>query len=372
MAQLGEQQVQGCTLRVGRLEDDLAQRTDSLRQQHDAQASALASLTALVSSLQNSPGPTVQESADARMSAAVAELQARVGELQGVSTDSALIQQSQQELGQQLATLQSHVGQLQLAGDATEHTEHVAELRSRLKELQFTVEAMDASAASHSQLASRVDDMHKQLGVLQSGLAQVDGRSNTADAVSQLSRRMERLDAQLGPLQAAAASDTRHAKSAGVEADLSALKAQLAQLQSRAADQAAMHTQLTRLSTDVAQLQASAKSHDPHSSVIELKQDVQTLRSQLSQLQAQSASQGAKDSWQKDVQGLKADVTHCAQAADRTEAAVAQHTAQLQQAEQHLSSMQKELAAVAANQAVQEIMVSQRLGCCQGLGVTQS
>lgn len=357
MAQLGEQQVQGCTLRISRLEADLAQRCDSLRHQQDTQATTLASLTSQLGQVQPSlSGDHNQPSggpANSQLAASIAELQHSVDQMQSATATATANSAQQSKLQEMVAEMQSQIDLLQESvRHVSEHDRSLASLSGQVKELMLATAAVHDAREAHKQLGEKVASIDSQLSSLRVELAAV--RSATSDAaksdsvIEQLRKQVGQLKVQYDQLQMPNSSDAQVKSSLSqLDMDVSVLKTHMSELHSIAAEQAAVHSQLAHLATGVSELQAAAKAQVPHDSAAELRQDVTAIRVQLSQLQG--TSHAAKDSWQQDMQGVKSELAQCSTVARSTEAACAQHATQLNQAELQLAHMQKELSAVTAS-----------------------
>ena len=179
MAQLGEQQVQGCTTRITHLEAVLTRQLDSLRQQHNTQAASLADLTAHMHSQLTS---TAHDSShDITDRPDLTQLQAQLQQLQ---TDLArsTADSTSAELASDMDALKAQVGQLQeapsTASDVASLQEHVAALTNDVAQLQ------EQSAADS------IAKLEQDVGQLKSGLSQLHNsqadQQATAALVTQL------------------------------------------------------------------------------------------------------------------------------------------------------------------------------------------
>lgn len=387
VAQLAEQQVQGCTLRLNRLETEVAQRSEMHRLQHDTQASTVASLSTQLVDLQASLNHMHSQFNNAptneQLTATVAELQSNMHKMQAAFADATEDRHRQQELHEQVSELQRQVGFLQESvGGCSKHEENSLSLSSQVKGLLPLVDAVHSGQQAHVQLSTRVDEFDEPLTSVQSALKQfrnaesssaiqqvrqqVDQLANqcrqletdvasdrhSSASVSGLQQEWSVMKTQLGHLQTATADRAAvdsNASVLGLQQELSVMKTQVSHLQAAAADQAAVHSQMAQLQTHLTEPQDSAKSQVSHASLNKVKQDVTALRAQVSQLQGSSTKHAAEDRWQRDMQSVQSELAKCTEASRRAEAAVAEHALQLKQAELQLSAMQKELAALSTS-----------------------
>lgn len=322
VAQLAEQQVQGCTLRVSRLETDLAQRTDTLCHQQDTHTSALSSVSAQLADLQTSLDQMHSQQGNAlangEIATHVAQLQTDLRKVQAEFAAVNKAEHSQQEMYSTIAELQREVKVLaQSVSVVSKHDESIMSLTSQVKDLLLVADAVHAGQEGHIELTARVSEVSEQLIRMQIEVKQA--YSVASDAHS-------------------------HASLAGLQPELETLKTQVSGLQTAAADKASVQVQIAQLHSQVAELQLAAKSQATHASTDDIKQDVVALKAQLSQLQASSRKQTSEDDRQRDMQSMRSELAECSKVSLSAEAAVAELAVQLKHAAQQLTALQDELA----------------------------
>ncbi len=292
MAQLGEQQVQGCTTRITHLETDLVHQVDCLRQQQDTQAATMSDMTAHLARLQAQVKDGDQIPSFAQIAARLAELDGAVLELQTASAGGSA-KEADSELRADVDALRGQVSQLrasqaeqQSAGSSLASIEHaVAVLRSELTQLQS------------SQAAQRPTD----------------------PALSKLEQDLATLGAELSQMQKDHASQFSVTSSA-IDQKAESIRLELSQLHD--------------------QQRAQSSAHKLYS---HLEQDVAALKDQLSQLDRTQGSQLAHEQWQEETQQLRAELAACLKTETDTGAAVAQHATHLSSLEKRLTELHAEM-----------------------------
>ena len=294
MAQLGEQQVQGCTTRITHLETDLVRRVDGLRQQHDTQAATMSDMTAHIARLQ-------AQAKDGDQSPSVAQIAARLAELDG------------------------SVLELQTASAGGSAKEAVSELKADVDALRGQVSQLRASQAEQQSAGSSLASIEHDVAVLRSELTQLQS--------SQAAQRPA--DPALSKL----------------EHDLAALSAELSQMQKDHASQLSVTSdqQVESIRSELSQLhdQQTAQS-SAHKLYSHLEQDLAALKDQLSQLDRTQGSQLAHEQWQEEAQQLRVELAACLKTEAVNGAAVAQHATHLSSVEKRLRELHAEMQSSAA------------------------
>jgi len=297
VAQLGEQQVQGCTTRIVHLESDLVRRVDGLRQQQDRQAATMSDMTAHIARLQAQVKDGDKSPSSAQIAARLAELDGAVLELQTASAGGSA-READSELKADVDALRGQVSQLrasqaeqQSAGSSLASIEHdVAVLRSEMTQLQS------------SQAAQRPAD----------------------PALSKLEQDLAALSAELSQMRKDHATQFSVTSSA-VDQKVESLRSELSQLHDQQAAQSSAH---------------KLYSH--------LEQDVAALKDQLSQHDRTQGSQLAHEQWQEETQRLRDELAACLKTETDTGAAVAQHATHLSSLEKRLTELHAEMRSSAA------------------------
>ena len=294
MAQLGEQQVQGCTTRITHLETDLVHRVDGLRQQHDTQAANMSDMTAHIARLQ-------AQAKEGDQSPSVAQIAARLAELDGA------------------------VLELQSASAGGSAKEADSELKADVDVLRGQVSQLRASQAEQQSAGSSLASIEHDVAVLRSELTQLQS--------SQAAQRP---------------ADPAFSK---LEHDLAALSAEMSQMQKDHASQLSVTSdqQVESIRSELSQLhdQQTAQS-SVHKLYSHLEQDVAALKDQLSQLDRTQGSQLAHEQWQEETQQLRVELAACLKTEAVNGAAVAQHATHLSSVEKHLRELHAEMQSSAA------------------------
>jgi len=233
VAQLGEQQVQGCTTRIAHLETDLVHRVDSLRQQQDTQAASMSGLTAHLARLQAQVKDGDKSSSVAQIAARLAELNGAVLELQNVSAGGSA-KEADSELKSDVDALRGQVSQLrasqaeqQSAGSSLASIEHdIAVLRNELTQLQ-------SSQAAQRPADPALSKLEQDLAALNAELSQTwkDHASHFSVTSSAIDQKIEFIRLELSQLHdQPAAQSSAHKLYSHLQQDVVALQGQLSQL----------------------------------------------------------------------------------------------------------------------------------------------
>ena len=305
VAQLGEQQVQGCTARITHLETDLKKQVDYLKQQHDDQASSLAGVKAHLDQLSS----TQHDSSSGQVAAQLSQLDARVSELQTAVT-AATQKDASVELKYDIDVLKDQVQQM--------HDSHAGQLKagSSLEELEREVASVKAAVGEEG--ASRVlaesitSGLQQDLVLLKEKLTQLSNSHSKEARDSQ--QPFLKLEQEMAELSATVLQVTKQAEGHRVQAetvealqhDMSGLKAELAQLQSQ---------------------HSAEQTHDELYSRIEC--DMAAAKDQLSSLRLQLTQHASQKPWQDELDKLRSELAACVKTASSTEAVVARHGTEL-------------------------------------------
>lgn len=305
VAQLGEQQVQGCTARITHLESDVQHQVARLKQQHDDQTSSLAGLQAHVEQLRS----THHGSSSDQLAAELSQLDARVTDLQTAMTVSTQEEDSVQ-LKHDVGVLKDQMQQL--------HNSHASQQKagSSLEELECNLASVKAavceSNASKHLAESRTSGLQEDLAALKEQLTQL--RNSHAEEASKTQQPILKLEHNISELSAAVLQVKSQAQVHHVEAetfkalqhDMSGLKAEFAQLQSQP---------------------SAGKTHDDLYSSLE--RDVAATKDQLSSLRTQLTQHASQTPWQNESDKLRSELAACVKAASSTEAVIARHGSEL-------------------------------------------
>ena len=297
MAQLGEQQVQGCTTRITHLETDLVHQVDGLRQQQDTQATTVSDLTAHIAHLQ-------AQVKDGDKSLSAAQIAARLAELDGA------------------------VLELQTASAGGSAEEADSELKADVDALRRQVTQLRASQAEQQSAGSSLASVEHDVAVLRNELTQLQSSQaaqRPADpALSKLEHDLATLSAELSQMRKDHASQFSVISSA-IDQKVKSIRSELSQLHDQQAAQSSAH---------------KLYSH--------LEQDVAALKDQLSQLDRTQGSQLAHEQWQEEHQQLKGELAACLKTETDTGAAVTQHATHLSSLEKRLTELHAEMQSSAA------------------------
>ena len=319
VAQLGEQQVQGCTARITHLETDLLHQVDRLKQQHDDQASSLAGVKADLEQL-NTP----------KKSAACEQLAA------------------------QLSRLDTRVTDLQTAAPVFSQGKAFMQLEQDVNVLQEQMQQVHNSHASQQKTAGSLAELERDLASVKAAMCDSDTSKHSAECtMSGLQQELVALKEQLTQVSkshAQEASTTRQPM-LKLERAVAELSEAVLQLESQAAGQHAAAEAFKALQHDMADLKAevaqllnqhsSAKSHeDLYSS---LERDVAATKDQLSSLRTELTEHAGQDSWQEESQKLRSELAACLAATSSTEAIVARHGSELSRMDSRLAELHAEL-----------------------------
>ena len=314
MAQLGEQQVQGCTTRITQLETDLVHRVDGLRQQQDTQAATMSDMTAHIARLQ-------AQMKDGDKSPSGAQIAVRLAELDGA------------------------VLELQTASAGGSATGADSELKADVDALRGQVTQLRVSQTEQQSAGSSLASIEHDVAVLRSELTQVQSsqaaQRPAEPALSKLEQDLAALNAELSQTRKDHASHFSVAGSA-VDQKVESIRSELSQLHDQQATQSSAH---------------KLYSH--------LEQDVTALKDQLSQLDRTQGSQLAHEQWQEQTQQLRDELAACLKTETDTGAAVAQHATHLSNLEKRLTELHAEMQSSAAQ--VRSALSLRLLQCCKTL-----
>lgn len=328
VAQLAEQQVQGCTARIAHHETDVLHQVEGLKQHHTDQASSLSGIQTQVEKLsaaQHASGSqqlasqlnmlesrvtdmqklivTHHDSGSEQVDAQLSRLEAAVTQLQTASTqDKAGLHLESQVilLKNQMQELHSTCARQQKAGSALgDLGRDVAAVKAAVCDSQTSKHAAESTAKGLQQELFALKDKLAQLS-----LTHTQEASKTQQPVLELERTVAELSGAVAHLQGHAQGQHLGAEAlTALQHDMSDLKAQLAQLQS-------LHSSV-------------GSSSELYSS---FEQDVAAVKEQLSALRKQVAQQAGQDSWREEVQKLRSELDSCLRAASSAEAVVARNT----------------------------------------------
>ena len=313
VAQLGEQQVQGCTARITHLETDLQHQVARLKQQHDDQTSSIAGVQALVEQLRS----THHGSSSEQLAAQFSQLDARVTGLQTAVTASTQ-QEDSVQLKIDVGVLKDQMQHL--------HNSHASEQKagSSLEELQRDLASVKAavcqSSASKHLAESTISGLQENLAAVKEQLIQL--RNSHAEEVSKTQQPILKLEHDISELNAAVlhlksqAEDHRVETLKASQHDMSGLKAEVAQLQSQ---------------------QSARETHDELYSSLE--RDVAATKDQLRSLRTQLTQHESQKSWQDESDKLRSELAACVKAASNTETVVARHGTELSSLDTRLAEL---------------------------------
>ena len=318
VAQLGEQQVQGCTARITHLETDLKKQVDYLKRQHDDQASSLAGVTAHLDQLSS----TQHGSSSEQVAAQLSQLDARVSDLQTAVTATTQ-KESSVELKHDIGVLKDQVQQM--------HDSHAGQQKagSSLEELEREVASVKAAVgeehASRVLAESTTSGLQQDVVVLREQLTQL--RISHSEEARDSQQPFLKLEHEMAELSTAVLRVTKQAESHRVKAetiealqhDMSGLKAKVAQLQSQ---------------------HSAAESHEELYSRIEC--DMAATKDQLSSFRLQLTQHASQKPWQGESDKLRSELAACVKAASSTEAVVARHATELGRLDSRLAGVHAE------------------------------
>ena len=281
VAQLGEQQVQGCTARINHLEADLTRRADAWKQHQDNHTAALSDMTAHIAALRSQLNDSSNSASSGDVTQELAELGARVAELQTA-------------VAAQKPPLDSKL------------EEAVAVWRTEMRQMQSTHES--EQSAMRSSLAS----VQQELGALKADLTQAKSRqaahSAPDAAISKLEHDVGALSAGLHQMQAAALS----AGTARVEQDLVSVKAQMTELHGEQAAQEEVYSGV--------------------------QQDMAALTTRVAQLDKTHVARQSLDRQQEQTEQLRSEMAACREAESQTQAAVSKHADLISRLEERVAA----------------------------------
>lgn len=318
VAQLGEQQVQGCTARISHLETDLQHQVDRLKQQHDEQASSLAGVKAHLEQLSS----TQHGSSFGQVAAQLSQLDARVSELQTAVTATTQ-KEASVELKHDIDVLKDQMQQMhdsytgqQKAGSSLEGLEH---------EFASMKAAVGEEHASRVLAESTTSGLQQDLVVLKEKLTQLsvshsEGTRDSQQPILKLEHKMAELSAAV--LQPTEQAEGHHVQAETIEAvqqDMSGMKAELAQLQKQ-------HT--------------AEQTHEELYSRLEC--DLAATKDQLSSLRLQLTQHASQKPWQGESDKLRSELAACVKAASSMEAVVTRHGTELSSLDSRLAELHAE------------------------------
>lgn len=318
VAQLGEQQVRGCTARISHLETDMQQQVGRLKQQHDDHASSLAGVKAHLEQLSS----TQHASSSEQVAAQLSQLDAKVSELQTAVTATTQ-KEASVELKHDIDVLKGQIQQMhnshasqQKAGSSLEELEH---------ELASVKTAVGEVHASRVLAESTTSGLQQDLVVLKEQLTQLsiscsEGARDSLQPLLKLEHKVAELSAAV--LQVTEQAEGHHVQAETLEAlqhDMSGLKAELAQLQSQ---------------------HSAEQTHDELYSRLEC--DMAATKDQLSSLRLQLTQHASQKPWKDESDKLRSELAACVKAASSTEAVVARHGTELSSLDSRLEKLHAE------------------------------
>ena len=324
VAQLGEQQVQGCTTRITHVESDLVRRMDHIKQQQDTQAMSQSDTTAHIAHLQSQLWDLHDSPSSSQSNTSLTELRARMDKLQ-----------------------------MSLDANTAEHAD--PQLEAGLVALKAEVELLQSKQASQDSAARRLASLEHDMGLVRTELDQLStahaAQQSTGTSMLQIERDLSALHDELHQLQEGRVSQDSVGTSR-LEQELAAIKAELRQFQSSQAAQHSADTSLAKLEqtiaavkTEMIQLHDHQAAQDSASEMhSNLKQDVAALKTELNQL---TTIQHSDDRWHEETHQLKCELATCHKAESDTEAAVLKLSTQLSSLEMQLMDLQAEKCAAA-------------------------
>ena len=316
VAQLGEQQVQGCTSRLTHVETDLTQRVDSLKQQHEMQASLLLGLQAHVDQLHANLKASSLSSDAGQTASHLSELDGKVTQLQ--------------------TAVAAH---LQGQNDAQE----VGLIKTQLQE----------SCASQQETAQSFDSLRLELAAVKAELRERNGSKHPDESmVLALEQGLAALKLQLEQLSHGQGQEASSAQEPvrELEQSVALLSSEVHALQSRQQPHAstesirAVEQRMSGLKAELSQLQTQLSAAESQTELVSgLRQEVATLKNQLDSLRSELTQHAGDQSRVEEAQELRSELAACVQTAASTEAAVAQLSTQLSKADRQLAELQSEL-----------------------------
>ena len=344
VAQLAEQQVQGCTARITHLETDVAHQVDSLKQQQTDQASSLAGVQADLEKLSTAQHASGSE----QLAAQLNMLEARVSEMQKLSvTDD---DSGSEQPATRLSRLEATVTQLQTApmqDKAGLHLKNEVELlKNQLQELHNTY-------ASQQKAASVLNDLERDVAAVKAALCDSQTSKRSADSTAAgLQQDLVALKDHLSQLSMTHAQEASKTQQPVLELErtVAELHGAVAQLEAQVQEQHAgaeilttLQQELSDLKAQLGQLQSLHSSGGPSAEVYSgLQQDVAAAQDQLSSLEKQVAQEAGRDSWKEESQKLRSELDACLRAASSAEAVVARHTTELSRLESRFAELHAE------------------------------
>lgn len=344
VAQLAEQQVQGCTARIAHLETDLLHQVDSLKQQHHDQASSLVSVKAHLEQL----SAVHQSSGSEQVSAQLNTLEARVTEMQKLS---AAYDKDAGQLAAHLGRLDKTVTELQTASTQDKAD---MQLRSDVNLLKTQMQELHDSCRSHEKAASVMDDLKRDLASVKAETCDSQTSNHSAEsAIAGLQQDLVVLKEQLAQLSVSHAQEASKTQQPvlKLEHTVAELSGAVSQLKSRAEGQhliaetfSTLQHDMSDLKAQVAQLQSERAIRGPSMELYSsLEHNVAATKDQLSSLRKQVAQHAEQDPWREESQKLRSELDACLKAACSAEAEIARHSTKLSSMDTRLADLHAEL-----------------------------
>ena len=318
VAQLGEQQVQGCTARITHLETDVQRQVAHLKQQHDDQAASLAGVNSLVEQLRS----THHSSSSEQLTAQLGQLDATVTDLQTAvnactrGEASLQLKQDVDVLKDQMQQLRNSYASQQEAGSSVERLE---------RDLASVKAAVCESNASKHLAESTTSGLQDDLAVLKEQLTEL--RSSHAEQASKTQQPILKLEHNISELSVTMLQLKNQAENHHVEAETFK----------------ALQHDMSGLKAEVAQLQSQPSAGEPHDELYSsLEHNVAATKDQLSSLRTQLTQHASQKPWQDESEKLRSELVACVKAASSTEAVVARHGTELSSIGSRLAELHSE------------------------------
>lgn len=345
VAQLAEQQVQGCTARITHLETDVLHQLEGLKQQHTDQASSLAGMQAQTETLSAAQHASGSE----QLAVQLNMLESKVTEMQKLNVtyhDS-----GSEQVASQLSRLEAAVTQLQTAPTQDKAG---SQLKSEVNLLKNQMQELHSACTSQQKAGNTLGDLERDVAAVKAAVcdSQTSKRAaeSTAAGLQQDLLALKEQLAQLSLTHTQEASKT-HQPVVELKRTVAELSSAVAHGQGQAQGQHLGAEALTALQHDMSDLKAQlAQLQSLHSPVgpstelySSLEQDVAAAKDQLSSLREQVAQQAGQDSWQEEVQKLRSELDSCLRAASSAEADAARSTTELSSLDSRFAELHAEL-----------------------------
>ena len=321
VAQLGEQQVQGCAARITHLETDVQHKVAHLKQQHDDQASSLAGVKSLLEQLRSTHHGSSSE-----------QLAAQLGQLDATVTD------------------------LQAAVNAsTQRGEAALQLKQDVDVLKHQMQQLHNSFASQQEAGSSVEHLERDLASVKAAVCEINASKHMAESTtSGLQGSLAALKEELTDLRNSHAEEASKTQPLmlKLEHDISELSAAVVQLNNQAKEEddhieaetfKALQHDMSGLKAEVAQMRSQPSAREPHVELYSsLERDVAITKDQLSSLRTQLTQHASQKPLQDESEKLRFELAACVEAASSTEAVVARHSTELSSIDSRLAELHAE------------------------------